>query len=123
MTAGLSYLSHRHRPWGTEGRKDEGTGKSSRKVLDLSSGTFSLLPETLFSTTGLCWPVSSALREQFQLGPRALRQEHRRPSINASPWSLPVFLLTPQMGQRAVSPQELQATRLTYLHVFFCTLA
>ena len=118
VTAELCYLSHWHGLWGREGRKGGGTRKSSKKVLDLSSGTFLLLLETIFSTTGLCWPVDSALREKFKSAPCALWQELRRTSINASPWSLPVFLLTVQMGQRDPSPQELQDTGLTCLHVF-----
>lgn len=113
MPADMLYLSHRNGLWVREGRD-----KSSRKVLEHSSDTFSLTWSPFFLITDRCWSVMPALREQFQLAPCALWQELRRASLNASPWSLPVFLLSPHMGQGDPSSQRLQATGLTYQHVF-----
>lgn len=55
-----------------------------------------------FFPTDYCWSVISALSKQFQLVPCALWQELRRVSLNTFPWSLPIFLLSPQMGQGAL---------------------
>lgn len=109
----LSPLSHRHSLWGREGGEDGWTWKPPADGL-----IFLLLHEIPFSSTGLRWLVHLTLREQFQLASHALWWVHRRASINVSSWSLPVFLLAPQMGQKDLYPQELHTTGLTYLGVF-----